>query len=89
MIINSPSMSMNAVIMSTASRPKADVPSCSCCSVPCDGLALLLLTRWGQSVLPRAAGATLRPTTPASATMVSTYGIISTNWLGTAWAPCS
>src|SRR5688572_12206264 len=39
--------------------------------------------------LPRAAGGTARATTPASATIVRTYGIISTNCAGTRCALCS
>lgn len=70
---------MNAVIINTSSLPKA---------VRLSGVASLEsgvgdtgvgVAVNGYSVLPNAAGATLRPTTPASATMVSTYGIISTN----------
>src|SRR6202008_2261994 len=37
-----------------------------------------------SSTRPSAAGGTLRPTSPASAMIVSTYGIIETNWLGIA-----
>ena len=73
MTISSPTMSMKAVIIRTTACPSVDL------RVAGDAMRATDAVSARSRVLPSAAGGTARPTTPASATMVSTYGIISTN----------
>ena len=70
-------MSMNAV---DHQDRRACAASCACRQSPMRRVDAIASS--DSSSLPSAAGGTARPTTPASATIVSTYGIISTNWDG-------
>jgi hypothetical protein len=94
--MSTPTMSMNAVSMRTArlaGMARGSLKGLEALEALEALTALVMCLRCAccafQSTFPNAAGGVDRATKPPTATIVSTYGIICTNWLGMPCKPCS